>query len=99
MWHVTVRARRAHAGAIGEVAGRRQFGIDVLAHLMARDTELLGVGDFERGVEAAPEHHARNESADGEESQAEMNARPAEDEPGLADDSPAPHDQALHGVV
>ena len=64
--------------AVGEVDGGLQLPIHVVAHLVAAGAELLGVGDFERGVEAAPEHDAGDEAAERQEAEAEVAAGPAE---------------------
>src|SRR6478672_10693273 len=61
---------------------------DVVAHFVAGGAELLGVGDFERGVEGAPEQHAANEPAEREKAQAQMRA-------GAAGDAPEPDQQLL----
>ena len=50
--------------------------IDVVAHLVAAGAELLGVGGFQRGVEAAPEDHAGDEAAERQEGEAEVPAWP-----------------------
>ena len=53
----------------------------LVVHLVAGGAELLGVGDFQRRVEAAPEDHAGDEAAERQEAEAER-ARRRE---GLAD--------------
>src|SRR5688572_2868577 len=55
--------------------------VHVVAHHVAADAELLGVGDFHRGVEAAPEDHARGKAADHQEAEAVVGARPGDRAP------------------
>ncbi len=40
-----------------------QLLIHVVTHLMAAGAEFLGIGDFQRRIEPAPEHHAAEEAA------------------------------------
>src|SRR5215208_7146564 len=40
MWHMAIRAARAHAGPVGEMDGALQLLEDVAPHLMAADTEF-----------------------------------------------------------
>ncbi|MNH46659.1 hypothetical protein D3C79_1095370 [compost metagenome] len=54
--------------------GFLQFDVDVVAHLMARDAELLGIGRFQRRVETAPEDHPGNEPPKCQKAQAVMDA-------------------------
>jgi hypothetical protein len=61
MRNVAIGAAGADAGAIGEVNGRFQFREHIVAHLVAAGAELLAVGQFQRGVEPAPENHAGKE--------------------------------------
>jgi len=62
--------------------GALQLLEHIIAHLMTRDAERLGVGRFERGVEGSPEQNAADETAEREEAEAEIHARPADDSPG-----------------
>ena len=75
--HMAVRAGGAHAGPVGEMDRAGQLLIDVVLHLVARGAELLGVGQLERGVEGAPEHHAADEAAERQEAEAERRGRRA----------------------
>src|SRR5690606_26133030 len=79
--HVAVRAGGAHARAVAVVDGGLEFLVDVVTHLVAADAELLGVGDLQGGVEAAPEHDAGDEPAQGQEAQAEVDAGRAQGAP------------------
>ncbi len=83
MGHVAIGAGGAHAGAVGIVDGRLQLLKDVVAHLVAADAELFGVGDFHRSIEASPEHDPRQKPTDGQEPEAERPARRREDCPVL----------------
>ena len=71
MRHVAVGTGGTHARAVGVVDGRFQFLKDIVAHLVAADAEFLGVGRFQGGVEASPEHDPGQEPADGEKAEAE----------------------------
>ena len=79
--HVAVRARRAHAGAVGVVDGGLQLREHVVAHLVAAGAERLGVGQLQRGIEAAPEDDAGDEAAEHQKAEAEHRARPAQHVP------------------
>src|SRR5690606_4828074 len=68
--------------------------INVVAHLMTRDAERLGVRDLERGVEPAPEHDAADKSAECQKAEAEIGARAADDPPEPHDLFPAPENHA-----
>src|SRR6188508_2692150 len=79
--YVAVRALCAHARAIGEVNGLLQLRIQEGLVAVAAGAEGFRVGGFQRGVEAAPEDDAADEAADGEEAEAEVRARAADDLP------------------
>src|SRR5829696_3870930 len=68
--HVAVRTTGADARTVREVRGVLQLLEYVVAHFVARGAELLGVGDFKRGVEGAPEQDAADEAAEREEAEA-----------------------------
>ena len=53
----------------------------VVAHLVAAGAEFLGVGQFQRGVEAAPEDHAGDEAGEHQHAEPEHRARPAQHVP------------------
>src|SRR5258705_612324 len=88
---MTIGAARPHAGAIGEMDGRFQFREHIIAHLMAAGAELLGVGQFQRGVEAAPEHHTCNEPRKHQHPEPEHRTRPAQHIPQFDDETPCPY--------
>ena len=50
-----------HAGLLPAI-GWKHGHLDVAAHLVAGQTERLGVGELQRGVETTPEHHDRRRS-------------------------------------
>ncbi|ABV11731.1 hypothetical protein CKO_00576 [Citrobacter koseri ATCC BAA-895] len=60
--NVTVRTGGANAAAVVVVHGFHVFLIDGVAHFVAADTELFGVGLFHPGVETAPENNAANKT-------------------------------------
>jgi hypothetical protein len=86
--NVAVRTAGADARAVREVRGVLQFLEHVVAHFVARRAEFFGIGDFERGIERAPEHDAANEAAERQEAEAQMRA-------GAAGDTPEPDEQLL----
>ena len=55
-----------------------QFLEHVVVHLVAAGAELLGIGELQRGVEAAPEDHAGDEAGEHQDAEAEHRARPAQ---------------------
>src|SRR4051794_34878404 len=63
---------------------RFQLGEHVVAHFVTAGTEFLRVGDLQRGVEPAPEDHARHETGEHEYPEAEHGARPAQHIPQIA---------------
>src|SRR6185436_21010732 len=71
---MAVRTTGADARAVREVRGVLQLLEHVVAHFVARGAELFGVGDFERGIESAPEQYATDEAAQREEAEAQMRA-------------------------
>src|SRR5688572_13660387 len=85
---MAIRTTRSHAGAVREMRGALQFLPDIVAHLMAGDAEFLRIGQLERGVEGAPEHHAADEAAERQKSQTEIGAGPA-------DQAPAPQERVF----
>ena len=86
--HVAVGTGRAHPRAVGVVDRRLHLLEDVVAHLVAAGAEGLGVGQLERGVEAAPEDDAHHEAAEGQEPEAVVHARTADRRPGAGDEAP-----------
>src|SRR5690554_2622003 len=60
--HVTVRAGCPYTRTVGVVDGFLIFGIYVIAHLVARDAKLFGVGHFQGCVEATPKNDAAYKS-------------------------------------
>ncbi len=86
--HMTIGAARAHARAVREMHRLHQLLIDVVVHFVAGGAELLGVGDFESGVEAAPEDNAADKAAQCQKAEAQMRARAADDPPEPDDDAP-----------
>ena len=75
VWNVAIGTRSAHTGAVGVVNRRFQLCKDIVSHLVAADTELFGVGRFERRVEATPEDDTGEEASDGEKPEAQRLAR------------------------
>lgn len=54
LWHMTVRAGGPYTGAVFIMDGLAIFLIDIVPHDMTRNTEILGIGQLERPVKAAP---------------------------------------------
>src|SRR3954470_22331133 len=79
--NMAVGTAGADARTVREVRGVLQLLEHVVAHFVARGAELFGVGDFERGVESAPEQYAADEAAQREETEAQMRAGAAGDTP------------------
>ncbi len=81
---MAIGANRADAGAVVVVDGVLIFLVYVVVHFMARDTELLRVGPFHDGVEAAPEQDAREEADHEQRQHSALSARPVQSraEPG-----------------
>src|SRR4051812_46845136 len=71
---MAVGADRAHARAVLVVDRALELGVDVLAHLVAADAELLSVGP-RKAVGAGREHDERDAERHGEDSRAERDAR------------------------
>ena len=88
--NVAIRAARAYAGAVGEMDRGLQLREHVVAHLVAAGAEFLGVGQFQRGVEAAPEHHAGHEAREHQHAEPEHRARPPQHVPQFDDKRPQP---------
>ena len=56
--HMAVRARGAHAGAVGIMDRLLVFLIDVVLHFMTCNAEFFVIGQFQRPVETSPEHNS-----------------------------------------
>src|SRR5580704_8089506 len=78
---MAVRTFRVDAAAIAEMDRALQLRVSVVAHCMATRTERFRVRHFERRVERAPEHHARDKPAERQEAQAVMHARTIDGSP------------------
>ena len=64
---------------------RFQFGEHVVFHLVTAGAEFLGVGDFECGIEAAPEDDAGDEACQHQHAQAEDRTGADQDVPEIDD--------------
>ena len=67
--HMTVRARGAHTRTIAVVNCWLQFNKHVFPHLMTAGAKFFRVGDFQRGIESAPENDPGDKATHGEEAQ------------------------------
>ncbi len=67
-----------------------QFREHVVAHLVTAGAECLGVGQFQRGIEAAPEDHAGDEAGEHQHAEPEHRTRPAQHVPQFDDEIPEP---------
>jgi hypothetical protein len=81
VWHVTVRATGADAGAVGVVDRVLELDKHVVAHFMAGHAECLGIGRLQGGVEAAPENDTGDKAPKCQETQAVIQARTTQDAP------------------
>ena len=63
---MAVRAARTNAGGVLVVGRELPFRTDIVAHLVAGNTELHGVGVFHEGIETAPENDS-GDSAGGKD--------------------------------
>src|SRR5438270_896847 len=71
------------------------FAVEKIAfvQLVTAGAELLGVGQFERGVEAAPEDHASDKARDHEHAETEDRTRPEQHVDQLKHEIPGPTNQ------
>ncbi|MNZ79167.1 hypothetical protein D3C78_977630 [compost metagenome] len=60
--HVAIGTRRSNSGAVAVMDRLLVLGVNVVAHLMARDAEFFGVGGLHDGVETAPENHPADDA-------------------------------------
>ncbi|MNI72948.1 hypothetical protein D3C73_1289170 [compost metagenome] len=94
MGHVTIRATRTHARAVGVVDGVLQFDKHVIAHLVAGNAEFLGVRQFQCRVESPPENDPGDKTAQCQKTQAEIHTRPTQDAPVVLKQG----EQCFHGA-
>ncbi|MPN59023.1 hypothetical protein SDC9_206741 [bioreactor metagenome] len=61
MWYVAVRTGRTHTATVVVVYGFHVFLIHGIAHFVAANAELFGVGLFHPGVKSTPENNPADE--------------------------------------
>src|SRR5262249_37196123 len=70
--------------------GRFEFREHVVAHLVAKRAEFFGIGQFQRGVETAPEDHTGHEAREDQNAKAEHGTWPDQHAPQLNRELPHP---------